>query len=181
MARIAVGGFQHETNTFSSTKATYDEFEKHDGWPGLTRGDALFDAVAGINLPLEGFIQAARADGHELVPILWCSAEPSSHVTEDAFERITGMMCEDLRTKGPFDAVYLDLHGAMAVEHHEDGEGETLARVRDVVGFDIPVVNSLDLHANVTERMVEMSSAMTIFGPIPISTWMLRRRVSTDC
>jgi microcystin degradation protein MlrC len=88
-------------------------------------------------------------------------------VTEDAFERITGMMCEDLAAKGPFDAVYLDLHGAMAVEHHEDGEGEVLARVRQVVGFDIPVVNSLDLHANVTELMVEMSSAMTIFRTYP--------------
>jgi microcystin degradation protein MlrC len=167
MARIAVGGFQHETNTFASTRATFEDFEKHDGWPGLTRGEALFDAVAGIHLPLEGFIQAARADGHELVPLLWCAAEPCSYVTEDAFERITGMMCEDLAAKGPFDAVYLDLHGAMAVEHHEDGEGETLARVRDVVGFDIPVVNSLDLHANVTERMVEMSSAMTIFRTYP--------------
>ena len=167
MARIAVGGFQHETNTFASTRATFEEFEKHDGWPGLTRGDALFETVAGINLPLEGFVQAATADGHELVPLLWCSAEPSSYVTEDAFERITGMLCEDLAAKGPFDAVYLDLHGAMAVEHHEDGEGETLARVRDVVGFDIPVVNSLDLHANVTRRMVDMSSAMTIFRTYP--------------
>ncbi len=167
MARIAVGGFQHETNTFSPTLATLEEFEKHDGWPGLTRGDALFDAVAGINIPIEGFIQAAKEDGHDLVPLAWGSAEPSSYVTEDAFETITGMLCEDLAAKGPFDAVYLDLHGAMAVEHHEDGEGETLARVRDVVGFDIPVVNSLDLHANVTERMVQMSSVMTIFRTYP--------------
>ncbi|MEM7123093.1 MAG: M81 family metallopeptidase [Pseudomonadota bacterium] len=167
MARIAVGGFQHETNTFSPTLATLDEFEKHDGWPGLTRGEAMFDAVAGINIPIEGFIQAAREDGHDLVPLAWSSAEPSSYVTEEAFETITGMLCEDLAAKGPFDAVYLDLHGAMAVEHHEDGEGETLARVRDVVGFDIPVVNSLDLHANVTERMVQMSSVMTIFRTYP--------------
>ncbi len=167
MARIAVGGFQHETNTFSPTLATLEEFEKHDGWPGLSRGEAMFDAVAGINIPIEGFIQAARDDGHDLVPLAWGSAEPSSYVTEEAFETITGMLCEDLAAKGPFDAVYLDLHGAMAVEHHEDGEGETLARVRDVVGFDIPVVNSLDLHANVTERMVQMSSVMTIFRTYP--------------
>ena len=167
MARIAVGGFQHETNTFSPTLATLEEFEKHDGWPGLSRGEAMFDAVAGINIPIEGFIQAAREDGHDLVPLAWGSAEPSSYVTEEAFETITGMMCEDLASKGPFDAVYLDLHGAMAVEHHEDGEGETLARVRDVVGFDVPVVNSLDLHANVTERMVQMSSVMTIFRTYP--------------
>ncbi|MBT7647004.1 MAG: M81 family metallopeptidase [Rhodospirillaceae bacterium] len=167
MARIAVGGFQHETNTFASTEATFADFEMHDAWPGLTRGPDMIGAVTGLNLGLEGFIQCALADGHELVPLLWCSAEPSSYVTEDAFERITGMMVEDLANKGPFDAVFLDLHGAMAVEHHQDGEGETLERVRRVVGHGIPVVNTLDLHANITERMVAMSSAMTIYRTYP--------------
>ncbi len=167
MARIAVGGFQHETNTFASTQATFADFEMHDAWPGLTRGPELFDAVAGLNLGLAGFIGAALADGHDLVPLLWGSAEPSSYVTEDAFERITGMMVEDLKKHGPFDAVFLDLHGAMAVAHHQDGEGETLARVRSVVGNTIPVVNTLDLHANITEKMVAMSSAMTIYRTYP--------------
>jgi len=58
MARIAVGGFQHETNTFAPVEAPFSEFERHDGWPGLTRGDGLFDAVAGINPPVAGFIEA---------------------------------------------------------------------------------------------------------------------------
>lgn len=167
MARIAIGGFQHETNTFASTHAGFEEFLKHDAWPGLVRGPELFDAVAGINLPIWGFIQAAREDGHELVPLCWSSAEPSSYVTEDAFERITGMMVEDLRTHGPFDAVYLDLHGAMAVEHVQDGEGETLARVRRAVGPGVPVVNSLDLHANITEQMVAVSDVMSIYRTYP--------------
>ncbi|MBC6440271.1 MAG: M81 family metallopeptidase [Rhodospirillales bacterium] len=167
MARIAVGGFQHETNTFASTEATFADFATHDAWPALTRGPALFEAVSGLNLGLEGFIQAALADGHDLVPLLWASAEPSSFVTGDAFERITGMMAEDLRAKGPFDAVFLDLHGAMVAQHCQDGEGETLGRVRKIVGHGIPVVNTLDLHANITERMVAMSSAMTICRTYP--------------
>lgn len=167
MARIAVGGFQHETNTFASTNADFRDFELHDAWPGLTRGPELFDAVAGLNLALESFIRQATDDGHELVPLLWASAEPSSHVTEDAFERIVGMMTDDLARLGPLDAVFLDLHGAMVTEHCEDGEGETLERVRSVVGHSIPVVNSLDLHANITERMVAMSSAMTIYRTYP--------------
>lgn len=167
MARIAVGGFQHETNTFASTNADFHDFELHDAWPGLTRGPELFDAVAGLNLALESFIRQAIDDGHELVPLLWASAEPSSHVTEDAFERIVGMMTDDLARLGPLDAVFLDLHGAMVAEHCEDGEGETLERVRSVVGHSIPVVNSLDLHANITERMVAMSSAMTIYRTYP--------------
>ncbi|MCE2519527.1 MAG: M81 family metallopeptidase [Alphaproteobacteria bacterium] len=167
MARIAVGGFQHETNTFASTNADFHDFELHDAWPGLTRGPELFDAVAGLNLALESFIRQATDDGHELVPLLWASAEPSSHVTEDAFERIVGMMTDDLARLGPFDAVFLDLHGAMVTAHCEDGEGETLERVRGVVGHSNPVVNSLDLHANITQRMVAMSSAMTIYRTYP--------------
>ncbi len=167
MARIAVGGFQHETNTFASTSADFHDFELHDAWPGLTRGPDLFDAVAGLNLALESFIRQASDDGHELVPLLWASAEPSAHVSEDAFERIVGMMTDDLARLGPFDAVFLDLHGAMVTAHTEDGEGETLERVRGVVGHTIPVVNSLDLHANITERMVAMSSAMTIYRTYP--------------
>ena len=68
MARIAIGGFQHETNTFSSTPATLADFEAPDAWPGLTRGGAMLEAVAGINLPAAGFVQEARSLHHELVP-----------------------------------------------------------------------------------------------------------------
>ncbi len=167
MGRIAIGGFQHETNTFASIGAGFSDFERHDGWPGLTRGEDLFDAVAGINLPITGFIDAAKSDGHQLLPLLWCSAEPSAHVSEGAYERITSMLLEDLRQYRSLDGVYLDLHGAMVTEHAEDGEGELLARVRKLIGDDIPVVNSLDLHANITERMVANSSAMTIFRTYP--------------
>ena len=92
MARIAVGGFQHETNTFAPVQADYDAFAQGDAWPALTRGAGLFDAVAGINLPVAGFVAAAREAGHELLPLSWCSASPSAHVTEDAFERISAML-----------------------------------------------------------------------------------------
>ena len=185
MARIAIGGFQHETNTFASTRAGFDEFARHDAWPALVRGPRLLEAVSGINLPIRGFMEAAREDGHELVPLTWCSAEPSSFVTEDAFERIAGMIAEDLAALGPFDAVYLDLHGAMVAEHRQDGEGEMLARVRAVVGPETPLVASLDLHANVTERMVREASAMSIYRTYPhvdmeqtgARAWILLRRL----
>ena len=69
MARIAVGGFQHETNTFAHVPATLADFVAADAWPGLTRGPALLDAVAGINLPAAGFIDEARGLRHECVPL----------------------------------------------------------------------------------------------------------------
>ena len=165
--KIAVGGFQHETNTFAPIGADFADFEKHDGWPGLTRGPALFDTFVGMNIPIIGFMETARAGGDELVPLLWASAEPSSYVSRDAFERIVGMLCHDLAALAPYDAVYLDLHGAMVAEHIEDAEGEVLRRVREVVGADLPVVVSFDLHANLTEQVVRHATALTIFRTYP--------------
>jgi microcystin degradation protein MlrC len=164
---IAVGGFQHETNTFAPHLAPYPAFERADSWPGLTSGDALFDTMAGLNIPLSGFIDSARQAGHELYPLCWCSAEPSSYVTRDAFERVADMICAGLRAGQSPDAVYLDLHGAMVAGHYEDGEGELLGRVRELVGPGVPIVISLDLHANVTEDMVDYSDAMTIYRTYP--------------
>ncbi len=99
MARIAVGGFQHETNTFAPLKATLADFEQADAWPGLTVGHALLSAVKGINLPAAGFIDEARSLGHEVVPLLWCSAQPSGFVMRDAFETITQRLLTELSTR----------------------------------------------------------------------------------
>ena len=111
--------------------------------------------------------EAAQAAGHELHPLCWCSAEPSSYVTRDAFERVSKLICDGLGSMQELDAVYLDLHGAMVTEHFEDGEGELLRRVREIVGPGVPIVISLDLHANITERMVACSDAMTIYRTYP--------------
>ena len=165
--RIGVAGFQHETNTFAPGFATFEEFEKHDGWPGLTLDTAVADIVAGMNLPVSGFMDHMQAQGHVLLPILWCSAEPSGYVTEDAFERIAGLICQGLVERAPLDAVYLDLHGAMVTQHFQDAEGELLRRIRAVVGPDLPVVASLDLHANVSPAMVAHSSALLIYRTYP--------------
>ncbi len=165
--RIAVGGFHHETNTFAPVKATFEDFERADGWPALSRGEVLFDAVEGVNLPVAGFIDRALREGHDMAPLVWCSASPSAEVTEDAFERISQMFVDDLASKGTVDAVFLDLHGAMVTEHLEDGEGELLARVRDLIGPDVPLVASLDLHANVTDRMMATTDAMIAYRTYP--------------
>ena len=167
MARIAVGGFQHETNTFAPSPATYEDFARAGAWPGLTRGGALFEATAGFNIPIAGFIETARADGHELLPLSWAQATPSGYVTEDAFDRIAGQIVADLKDLRHVDAVYLDLHGAMVCAHTEDGEGELLRRVRAVVGADVPVVASLDLHANVTPQMIALSDRLVAYRTYP--------------
>src|SRR5438445_10245119 len=134
MARVAVGGFQHETNTFAPLKAGWADFERADAWPPFVRGPQLIEAVQGFNIPIAGAVLALQALGHELVPLCWCSAPPSSYVEREAYEKVTGHILDDLAAEGAarglIDGIYLDLHGAMVAEHHEDGGGELLRRIR---------------------------------------------------
>jgi len=167
MTRIAVGGFLHETNTFAPTKATYDAFVHGGGWPGMTEGTAVQKTIRNMNAGLAGFIDAAEAKGWDLIPTIACGASPSAHVTKDAFERIVKVMVDGIASAGPLDAVYLDLHGAMVTEHFDDGEGEILARVRKVIGKELPLVASLDLHANVSPEMIEHADALIAYRTYP--------------
>src|SRR5258705_237322 len=120
-----------------------------------------------INIGLAGFVEGAEVNGWELIPTISCGASPSAHVTEDAYERIARVMIDGIAAAGKLDAVYLDLHGAMVTEHLDDGEGEILARVRKVIGDDIPLVASLDLHANVTPEMVAHADALIAYRTYP--------------
>jgi microcystin degradation protein MlrC len=167
MTRIAIGGFLHETNTFAPTKATYGDFVHGGGWPAMAVGADVLKVMRNINVGLAGFVEAAEANGWEMVPTVACGASPSAHVTEDAYERIVAEMIEGIRAAGQMDAVYLDLHGAMVAEHLDDGEGELLARVRKVIGKELPLVVSLDLHANVTPEMVEHADALIAYRTYP--------------
>ncbi len=167
MARIAIGGMQHETNTFAPSKADYGAFEAGGGWPGVQYGEPVFAAVEGANIPAAGAIQALRAQGHQLVATAWGAASPSAQVTTDAFERIIGELISQLNKALPVDGVYLDLHGAMVTEAHDDGEGEILRRVREAVGPRVPVAASLDLHCNFTRAMFDRCDALVAYRTYP--------------
>jgi microcystin degradation protein MlrC len=167
MTRIAVGGFLHETNTFAPTKATYDDFVHGGGWPAMAQGADVLRVMRNINVGLAGFVEAAEAQGWEMIPTISCGASPCAHVTRHAYERIVKVMVEGIKGPTKLDAVYLDLHGAMVTEHLDDGEGEILRRVREVIGDDLPLVVSLDLHANVTPEMVEHADALIAYRTYP--------------
>lgn len=166
--RIAVAGFQHETNSFAPSKAELADFEMADSWPGLLTGEAVLAGTRGMNLPVAGFIKAAAPDRDaELLPLLWCAAEPSGPVTDEAFEEFAGRIVDGIGHADPLDGVYLDLHGAMITERFDDGEGELLARLRHRIGDDVPIAISLDLHANVSPAMVKLADAICIFRTYP--------------
>ena len=163
--KIAIAGFQHETNTFAPIPTTYHDFVRGGAWPAMTQGADILEKFSGRRIPVGGFIDAA-ADW-DLRPVLWAATEPSGYVDQGAFDRIAAMICDGVHSVGPVDGVYLDLHGAMVTEDFEDGEGELLRRLRGAVGPDVPIIASLDLHGNLTRSFFEHASGVTIYRTYP--------------
>ena len=160
--RIALAGFVHETNTFSATLTTVDDFVAN----GLLVGDEL-RSLRGTNTVVGGAVEAADADARvELLPIIATSAIPAGLVTAEAFEHVVGAIVRGLSDRVP-DAVVLDLHGAMVSGVDPDGDGEVARRVRAVVGPSIPIVAVLDLHANVSPSLAETVDALIPYRTYP--------------
>jgi microcystin degradation protein MlrC len=168
MTRIFVAGFQHETNTFAPSLADWDAFSDDSTFPSR-RGAEMLAFFHGVNIPIGGFAHQAQAWGWSLWPSLWAGASPSSYVTREAFEHIAATILDDLRMacESGIDAIYLDLHGAAVAQHVPDAEGELLQRIRHLVGDDMPLVTSLDLHANVTPLMLQLADALTSYRSYP--------------
>jgi len=164
--RVLITGYQHETNTFAPSKADWAAFNRGDTFPAYIEGEAMVRSMQGVNLPMAGFIAQAARYKWTLVPGFWCGATPSAHVTQDAFERISEAFLRYV-TQETFDAIYIDFHGAGVAEHIDDTEGELLRRIRSMVGSRVPIVTSLDLHANVTKAMLAEADAMVAFRTYP--------------
>lgn len=163
--RVAIAGFQHETNTFAPFLTTFDMFEAAGAWPAMQSGSDVISELADLNIPVSGFIE--EASDFDLIPVLWAGAEPGGYVTDDAFDRIADLIVSGIAAAGNIDAVYLDLHGAMVTQSHDDGEAELLSRIREVVGKHLPIAVSLDLHGNMSARFVELVSMTTIYRTYP--------------
>ena len=159
--RIFVAGFHHETNTFAPSPADWAAFEAGAGYPPYVRGAAMLEQMRGGSLAIAGFAREAQRHGWTLVPSVWAGAMPSNRITADAFARIVREIEDDLRAawRDGLAGIFLDLHGAAVAEGADDAEGELLARLRAIVGPALPIVASLDLHANVTRRMPAPPSA----------------------
>ncbi|WP_426955656.1 M81 family metallopeptidase [Muricoccus radiodurans] len=167
MTRIALAGFFHETNTFSPQPADLDAFRRPATLPGLTVGDDISRVFAELNVPISGAMRALSAMEHTLHPVAWASAVPCGAVTREAFETIAGMILDGIAAVPDLGGVYLDLHGAMVSEAYPDPEQELLRRLRVRLGPDMPVVASLDLHANLSAARVAALDALAMFRTYP--------------
>lgn len=158
--RVVVGEISHETNTFSPIPTDLGRFAQRS----LLYGQDMLDKFSGTHSGIGGYIDAARAAGVTLVPAVSGSAVPSGTVTREAYEHLVDHLVQTITQarRDGLDGVSLCLHGAMVVEGADDGEGDILRRVRAAAGPDIPVVSSLDLHANMTQDMLD--NADCLFG-----------------
>ena len=159
--RIAIGGILHETSTCVSTRTTLRDFEYDRG---IIRGNDMLDRFRAANVCTGGFIQGAEKHGFEPVPLLRASAFPGGLIDREDYESIKVELLECLAVAetegGRVDGVLLDLHGAMVVEGIDDGDGDVIGAVRQVIGPDRPIVVTQDLHGNHTRLRVELADAL---------------------
>jgi microcystin degradation protein MlrC len=162
--RIAIGQLWQETNTFNPLATTRQDFEDF----GVLRGDEMLERMADTN-ELGGFIQSLRLwpERPEIVGLVRLPAWPSGTATHETFLWLLDEMTVALQKALPVDAVLLALHGAMVAEGAPDVEGEVLKAVRELIGRDVPLVATLDLHANVTEQMLEAADALVLYHTAP--------------
>jgi microcystin degradation protein MlrC len=162
--RIAVGQLWQETNTFNPRPTTREDFEQF----GVLRGAELVERMADTN-ELGGFIQSLRAwpERPEIVGLVRLPAWPGGPVTGETFRWLRSEILDSLRAALPVDGVLLALHGALVAEGAPDVEGEILGAVRGLIGPTVPLVATLDLHANVTEAMVRHADALVFYHTAP--------------
>ena len=158
--RVVIALLKHETNTFSPVPTPLSRF----GNGGSAWGEDAFRAYKGTATPMGAFIDLAEAEGADIVTPVAAEAWPSGPVNDDAYARLTDLILEEV-AKG-CDCVLLDLHGAMVTQSLEDGEGELLARVRALAPH-VPVGVALDLHGNLSQKIVGNATAIAGFKTYP--------------
>ncbi len=160
--RVLTAEISHETNPFSIRPTDLSAFKERY----FLFGEEAIRACGQANTELAGFLDVSQAHHWQVTHAVSASARPGGRVTSVTFAALIEPLLALARAQ-PFDGILLALHGAMVIEESDDGEGELLARLRAVVGSDIPIAITLDPHANVTERMVELANIVVSFKTYP--------------
>ena len=161
--RIAIGSIMQETNTFVATRTTLDTFASYY----LLHGEELLTGYQGARTEVPAFLRVLAEAGAIPVPLLATYAAAGGPLTRPTFDALLDDLLARLRAALPVDGLLLALHGAMAMEDDPDAEGTILRLVREIVGPELPIGVSLDLHAHVTPRMVEEATFIVGYQEYP--------------
>ena len=162
MKRILVGECKQEVSSFNPVLSHYPDF-------GVCRGDDILSLHRGGKLEMAGALSVFETrDDIQLMPTYSARSRTScGTLAAEDFKRIADEFLSGVRAAPPVDAVYFSLHGAMAAENEDDPEGYLLAETRRILGEEVPIVVSLDLHAVLTDRMLQHSDAIVAFHTYP--------------
>lgn len=154
--KILIARLNHETNTFSPVPTPLGSFDPRYGEDG-------YRAARGTRTAAGAFIDLAEAAGAEIVVPVIAGANPSGRVAAQAYTAL----CDAIVAAAPgCEAVMLDLHGAMVAENSDDGEGDLLERLRAVLP-DAPIAVALDLHGNITQKLIDHVDVAVSFKTYP--------------
>jgi microcystin degradation protein MlrC len=160
--KILIAGLMHESNTFSSTPADRKRFEQGS----LAFGPDVIPIWKDAHHEFGGFIEGASRFGYELVPSVMAWATPSGPVDDAVLDEVVDRILVDCGTT-KVDGVLLALHGAMVTKKYPSADNEVLRRVRTAVGEAMPLVASLDFHANCDPRMAVHADALVGYQTYP--------------
>jgi microcystin degradation protein MlrC len=161
--KLFVAGMAHETNTFSPLPTSKRAFEEMMVRPRTGKGmDRLGDAFG-----YKDFIRMGEQSQMQVVKSLFCAAQPSAPTVRKDYEELRDEILDDLKAATPVDMVLLMLHGAQMAQGYDDCEGDILEKVRAIVGPTVPVGVELDLHANVTRKMIDNSTVLMVCKEYP--------------
>jgi len=160
MPRILIAEMKQETGVFNPVPTCYRDFQ-------VVQSQDLLETLGGTKTEVAGALDIFQEEQDiEVVPAMAAWAVSGGHIPTDDLNRLIDEISESIASQVDIDAAYIVLHGAMAGETEPDPEGLLLTRVREILG-SIPVVGSLDLHAILTDRMVENSDILVPYHTYP--------------
>lgn len=163
MPRIGIIGLSQESNTFLSKPTTYEHFANEM----LVEGEELTSEYAGTHHEIAGFLSELEAQGAETVPIFMTKALPFGTIVPEAYTKIEDRLLHCLKHAGKLDGLLLAPHGATVSANFPDADGRWMEQVRGVVGPNVPVVATLDPHANLSQLMVDSVDALAGYRTNP--------------
>ncbi len=158
--RIGLVGLRHESNAFLPTTTDLSLFE-------VLLGDEVRDRWAGTHNEMGGFFDGLDQTGAEAVPLFSALATPSGRIAADAMEHLTSLLLQEVDRRGPFDGILAAAHGAAVSENHFDADGTWLARLRAAVGPSVPIITTVDAHANLTDLMLDATDGLVAYRSNP--------------
>lgn len=162
--KIAIGCFLQESHSFSPIPGSWNHFGKTE----ILRGTEILDVLSGTRTEIGGILSAGNETGADFFPLISARSTASAGpILREVFEAICDELLTSLSSSKKIDGLLLVLHGAMIAEGYPDASGELLRRFRERLGPDIPIVATLDLHANVTNLMVTMGNALVGYHTAP--------------